>query len=769
MSFNSNITPGRPPLLWSDVHEAFIKVNENFDILVATIGDGSGLTPLNFETLDTNLNPTDTNTYQLGNSTKQWKSVYTAEWSSVLGSELNGLWAGSAQIKGVGLTVNLPENSTIGGDPNTGIGVSLIIDPDKTFFKEIQVDNNLSVVATGFGDTVNLLSGSGISLSVNSGADSIEIDNTGILSVTAGSGISSSTVSGVANIVNTGVRSLTSTTALPSGRTPGAGINISASTGDSINITNTGVLSITSGVGITVSTDVATGQVQITNSAPVVNSFAQVEINGDNVNRLLADAVSDVLNITSDATITLSKTVGTDTLNIAVNPVFDLKGSIFGDDSTKIVDAVENKVYAEFFGNLTGNVTGNADTATTAGKATAVTLVATNSTAATHYVTFVDTATGDETVRTDTDLTYNPNTNTLTSGIVTVGTNVTFPDSSNQITAYAGGVGHMMMIDTNRTDTYVELGTADRPFKTFAAAIAAAEASPATAFTFVMMGCTVTENVNFTGTTFTQITISTACRSVITGNITIASIPTLSQLVVRNIEIGGTFTLTGDGTSEQMNSCNFYDVTFSGPVNITATNATAFFEASFFDTVDFTNLSYLYINGGQFNDDWTITADDTGVIPSRGINPGTGGSISIVFGTIANNVYFVKGGTAAYVFQPHMTRLGRTTESYTIPAGWTVSAYGADFRGTWTNNGAMGMKISGTDNRVKGTAPSYSSIVGGDRVIADLAPANSTGVEGDRSGMIAVGGGYLYVCTADWASPGSANIWTRTALTAGAW
>ena len=416
MSFNSNITPGRPPLLWSDVHEAFIKVNENFDILVATIGDGSGLTPLNFETLDTNLNPTDTNTYQLGNSTKQWKSVYTAEWSSVLGSELNGLWAGSAQIKGVGLTVNLPENSTIGGDPNTGIGVSLIIDPDKTFFKEIQVDNNLSVVATGFGDTVNLLSGSGISLSVNSGADSIEIDNTGILSVTAGSGISSSTTSGVANIVNTGVRSLTSTTALPSGRTPGAGINISASTGDSINITNTGVLSITSGVGITVSTDVATGQVQITNSAPVVNSFAQVEINGDNVNRLLADAVSDVLNINSGEGITLTKNTATDSLTITVNPVFDLKGSIFGDDSTKIVDAVENKVFAEFFGNLTGNVTGtvtgNASSATVS---TTLDITDTNGLTTVFYPTFVENRTTGQTVRADVDLSYRTDTNTLTA------------------------------------------------------------------------------------------------------------------------------------------------------------------------------------------------------------------------------------------------------------------------------------------------------------------------------------------------------------------
>jgi hypothetical protein len=230
------------------------------------------------------------------------------------------------------------------------------------------------------------------------------------------------------------------------------------------------------------------------------------------------------------------------------------------------------------------------------------------------------------------------------------------------------------------------------------------------------MGCTVTENVDFSNTTFTQITISTTCRSVITGNITIASIPTLSQLVVRNIEIGGTFTLTGDGTSEQMNSCSFYNVTFSGPVNITATNATAFYEVAFFNTVNFTNLSYLYINGAQFNTDWTITADSTGVIPSRGINPGTGGSIAIVFSVIANNVIFVKGGTAAYVFQPHMSRLGRTTEAYTIPSGWTVSAFGTVFRGTWTNSGSLGMRNSSTDNAVAGTLGAYSGIIGGNVV-----------------------------------------------------
>jgi hypothetical protein len=33
----------------------------------------------------------------------------------------------------------------------------------------------------------------------------------------------------------------------------------------------------------------------------------------------------------------------------------DIKGSVFGDDSSKIVDAVENKIYSTFFGNLTGD------------------------------------------------------------------------------------------------------------------------------------------------------------------------------------------------------------------------------------------------------------------------------------------------------------------------------------------------------------------------------------------------------------------------------
>ena len=50
--------------------------------------------------------------------------------------------------------------------------------------------------------------------------------------------------------------------------------------------------------------------------------------------------------------------------------------------------------------------------------AATVALTATNTTDAGHFVTFVDTATGSENVRTDTDFIYNPGTNTLTVGAI---------------------------------------------------------------------------------------------------------------------------------------------------------------------------------------------------------------------------------------------------------------------------------------------------------------------------------------------------------------
>ena len=74
---------------------------------------------------------------------------------------------------------------------------------------------------------------------------------------------------------------------------------------------------------------------------------------------------------------------------------------------------VAGTVEANLTGNVTGNLTGNADSAT---YSSAVTLTSDNTTNATNYLLFSNAASGNQSPRTDTGLTYNPGTNTLTGG-----------------------------------------------------------------------------------------------------------------------------------------------------------------------------------------------------------------------------------------------------------------------------------------------------------------------------------------------------------------
>jgi hypothetical protein len=308
---------------------------------------------LDFENLTTNVSPIRSDEFNLGSSTQTWQQLYLSEYSTIPGSELNGVWLGTAQIKGSGGTIDLPLNSTVNGE--------LIINPDNTFFKSVQIDNGDRIVADNFVDTLNLLSGNGVSMAADSGAESITFTNTGVLSNIAGSGISVSSATGNITITNTGVRSLTNVTALPSGRTEGVGININGSTGDGLKITNTGVLEVQAGsAALTVFTDAATGIVTITNASPAGNAFRFVDVDGG-ATTMEANSVAGTLNLISGYGIALTGDAGTDTVTVAFDGVADIKGSVFGDDSTKLVDAVENKIYAigGFFGDLTGNVTGN--------------------------------------------------------------------------------------------------------------------------------------------------------------------------------------------------------------------------------------------------------------------------------------------------------------------------------------------------------------------------------------------------------------------------
>jgi len=95
----------------------------------------------------------------------------------------------------------------------------------------------------------------------------------------------------------------------------------------------------------------------------------------------------------------------------------DLTGSVFADDSTILVDGRDGVLRGTLIGALTGNVTGDLNgTASLASIASTVTLVPTNTSAAVHYITFTANSSGDESVRSDTSLTYQPSTNTLAIG-----------------------------------------------------------------------------------------------------------------------------------------------------------------------------------------------------------------------------------------------------------------------------------------------------------------------------------------------------------------
>jgi len=339
MAYNPNIQLGAPPLLWSDMNEVLVQINQNFDSLSA--GGGGG--PVDFNTLDTNVSPTIDDGYSLGTDSKQWKSVHVADYSTVPGQELNGLWAGTAQIKGIGGIIDLPIGSTIDG--------SLIIDPNKTTFKIIAVAGQGNVIADTFTSTLNI-EGVDIQVTTDPLTNKVIFTSTAIRSV-AGSAAISVTGTQDLTVTNTGVTSLTNTTALPSGRTAGAGINVSTSTGN-IDITNTGILGVSAGFGISASTDAPSGVAAISvNPASVVtNSYRNFLVSGQTT--LAANGVADSMTIASGYGIVLTtSTLGSDTLTVALDQKhLDINGSIFADDSTILVDAVSGVLR----GNLIGSV-----------------------------------------------------------------------------------------------------------------------------------------------------------------------------------------------------------------------------------------------------------------------------------------------------------------------------------------------------------------------------------------------------------------------------
>jgi len=349
------ITSGKAPLVWSTVDEAFDQINANFTELYANIGDAGSI---GFDALETNLIPNQNDTYDLGTPQKRWANLYLSD----------TLMIGGAAIVNEGLTVNLPSGTTVGGN--------LIIDPNKSFFKEVTVDNTNSIIADQFNDSINLDSGTGIRITTNSNSDTVIFDNIGVTSLVAGAAISVSGATGAVTVTNTGV----------TGITAGLGMSRNTATG-AVTIVNEGIIDVDAGVGISVGArDPVTGKVIVTNTAPAGNAYRIFATSGEpnltarssgdtltfiegagiNItnttasgaftNRITLDNTG-VLSLIAGAGIVVSSATGA--VTVSFNNRIDIIGSVFADDSTILVDGTNGVLRGQLIGSLTGSVTGN--------------------------------------------------------------------------------------------------------------------------------------------------------------------------------------------------------------------------------------------------------------------------------------------------------------------------------------------------------------------------------------------------------------------------
>ena len=130
---------------------------------------------------------------------------------------------------------------------------------DATVSNAKLANSTISGISLG-SNLATLTIGTGLSGTSYNGSTGITIANTGVTSITAGTGISRDVSTGGVTITNTGVTS----------NVAGTGISINQGTG-AVTITNSGVTSITAGTGISINQ--GTGGVTITNSINNTNQL----------------------------------------------------------------------------------------------------------------------------------------------------------------------------------------------------------------------------------------------------------------------------------------------------------------------------------------------------------------------------------------------------------------------------------------------------------------------------------------------------------------
>jgi len=543
------ITSGKSPIVWSTVEDAFTKINANFTELYASVG-GAGI---EFDLLESSLIPAQNDTYNLGAPNKRWASLYLSD----------TLMIGGAAITNEGLTVNLPSGTTVGGN--------LIIDPNKAFFKEFSVNNDTSVVADQFNDVLDFNAGTGIQLTVTSTNDQITIANTGVTSLVAGTAMAISSATGAVTVSNTGVTAITA----------GLGMSRNTATG-AVTIVNEGIVDVDAGLGISVGArDAITGKVIVTNTLPAGNSYrifatagepnltarstadtiTLIEGAGINITNTIASGSftnritfenTGVLSLTVGAGLTVSAATGAVTLNF--NNRIDIIGSVFGDDSTAIINGIDNTVSGTTVTGGAVRLTGSTISTTDSSGITVITAT-----------TFNSDVTIDNELTVTGNLIVNGTTTTINSVTLTVDDkNIELGSTASPTDVTADGGGITLKGSTDKTFNYVNstglwtanIGVQATSFTGLAAAATTASTAASVGYMGIPQSATTTTlvigdagkhiYVNTSGQTLT-IPAATSVAYPIGTTITFIAGPSASTVTIAITT--DTMYLTGTGTT----------------------------------------------------------------------------------------------------------------------------------------------------------------------------------------------------------------------------
>ena len=186
--------------------------------------------------------------------------------------------------------------------------------------------------------------------------------------------------------------------------------------------------------------------------------------------------------------------------------------------------------------SISSDITGNAATATTA---TNITAVANNSTNETVYITFVDGATGTQGIETDTALSYNPSSNTLTAGVFSgSGASLSSLNASNLSSGTVSDARLPASISSDITGN------------------AATATALATGRNIDVTGVTATA-ASFDGTGDIDIEVTAVPSSLLTGTISDARLPaSISSDITGNAATATTATTATNVTATANNSTN---------------------------------------------------------------------------------------------------------------------------------------------------------------------------------------------------------------------